>query len=187
MANITFGGTVQKGDTVHENTESLRMRQKPGASVLDVFRQLVANGRIKFNFGLVSIEPKEDDLSRIHDIIHEIDDRRVFYNAYEDELPEYMVRTIREARQAIHTARQGLWPDLWAREVVQRILHDLGEFLTRAEKMPLPRNHHDHGFEQFEDLATEMRLRVWSAVAELVVAFGAAVKPLHLPGDLLEV
>jgi hypothetical protein len=168
------------------NIESLRMRSKPGASVLDVFRQLVAQGRIKFNFGLVSIEPKEDDLTRVHDIIHEIDDRRVFYNAYEDELPEYMVKSIREARQAIHAERKGIWSDLWARELVQKILHDLGDFLTRTDKMRLPRNHHDPGFEEFEDLATEMRLRIWSAVAELVVAFGDAVKPMHLPKDLLE-
>ena len=70
---------------------------------------------------------------------------------------------------------------------MQKILHDLGEFLTKTEKMELPRNHHDPRFEQFEDLSTEMRLRIWSAVAELVVAFGAAVKPLHLPEDLLEV
>lgn len=170
-----------------ENTTQLRMRPRPGASVLDMFRQLVAQGRIKFNFGLVSVEPKEDDLTRIHNIIHEIDDRRVFYNAYEDETPEYMVESVGDARRAIHAERRGVWSDLWAREVVQKILHDLGEFQTRTDRMKLPRNHHDPTFEEFEDLATEMRLRIWSAVAELVVAFGDAVRPMHMPTDLLDV
>jgi len=168
-----------------QKAESLRMSRRPGASVIDVFRQLVADGGIKFNFGLVSIEPKESDLTRVHNIIHEIDDRRVFYNAYEDETPKHMVESVRNAKQAIHEERKGIWSDLWARELVQKILHDLGEFLTQAEKVKLPRNHHDRGFDEFEDLATEMRLRIWSAVAELVVAFGDAVKPCHLPEDLL--
>jgi hypothetical protein len=162
------------------------MRPKRGASVIDVFRQLVATGGIKFNFGLVSIAPKEHDLARMHDIIQEIDKRRVFYNGYEDEIPEHMVQSIRNAREAIHQERKGIWSDAWAREMVQLILHDLGDFLTKVERKRLPRSHHDPGFEEFEDVATEMRLRIWSLVAELVVAFGSAVRPLHLPADILD-
>jgi hypothetical protein len=168
------------------STDKLRFRPRRDASMLDVFRQLVAQGAIKFNFGLMSIEPREDDINRVHDIIHEIDDRRVFYNAYEDEIPDRMVESVREARQAIHGERKGVWADLWAREVVQKILHDLGEFLTVAERTNLPSNHHDVKFEAFADLAAEMRLKIWSAVAELVVAYGDAVKPMHLPPDLLD-
>lgn len=171
---------------MNEGIESLRMRPKRNASVLDVFRQLVAQGRIKFNFGLISVEPREDDLTRVHDIIQEVDNRRVFYNAFEDEIPKYMVESVREARQAIHIKREGIWSDLWARERVQKILHDLGEFLTKTDDTTLPCNHHDKEFEQFEDLAMELRLRIWSTVAELVVAFGDAVKPMHLPQAILD-
>jgi hypothetical protein len=171
---------------MHKKVEDLRMRPKRGASVLSVYRQLVAQGRIKFNFGLISVEPQEDDLTRIHDVVNEIDNRRVFYEGHQNELPEYMIKSVREARGAIHTIRKGIWADAWAREMVQKLLHDLAEFLTSAERFKLPRNHHDEGFEQFEDIATEMRLRIWSVVAEFVVAFGDAVKPMHLPNDLLE-
>lgn len=162
------------------------MRNKPGSSVVGIFRQLVAQGRIKFNLGVIAIEPKEDDLTRIHNIIHEIDDRRVFYQAFDDERPEYMVTSVRSAREAIHAERKGIWADAWAREMVQKILHDLGDFITIAEKLGPPKNHHESKFEEFENAAAEMRLCIWSAVAELVIAFGDEVKPWHLPPDLLE-
>lgn len=157
-----------------------------GSSPLSVFRQLVSNGGIQVNFfGLVNVELKEDDLRRVHDIIHEIDDSRSFYQAFDDEIPKYMVQRIRSTRDQIHQLRRGVWANTWAREVVQRILHDLGDFLTKIERSPLPKNHHDRGFEEFENHALEMRLRIWTAVAHLVVVFGDAVKPFHLPPEIL--
>src|SRR5215813_11388654 len=68
-------------------------------SPMAVFRQLISQGRIKFNFGVVSVEPKEDDLRRVHDIINEIDNRRAFYNSMEDEIPAPVVESIRAAKQ----------------------------------------------------------------------------------------
>jgi len=157
-----------------------------GSSPISVFRQLVSQGGIKFNFGMVSVELKEDDLRRIHDIIHEFDDRRAFYNAFEDEIPSYMVESIRSAKQQINEIRRGVWANLWAREIVQLLLHDMGDFLTRIEREPLPRNLGDAGFNRFERNALELRFRVWTAIAHLVVVFGDAVKPYHLPPEILK-
>jgi hypothetical protein len=157
-----------------------------GASPISVFRQLVSQGGIKFNFGVVAVELKEDDLRRIHDIIHEIDDRRAFYNAFEDEIPSNMVASVRSAKQKVHEIRSGIWANPWAREVVQMLLHDIGDFLTKIERQPLPRNFGDEGFDRFEEHALELRLRVWTAIAHLVVVFGDAVEPLHLPSEILK-
>jgi hypothetical protein len=163
----------------------LRMGTTKGYSPIATFRQLVADGGIEFDFGIVKVKPKEKDLPRIHDIIHEIDDRRVFYNAYEDEIPEHMVTSLRDAKRAIHECRKGLWSNPWARRVVEILLHNIGEFLTFAEKKPLPRNHHDAGFPEFECEAEKLRMQIWSLVAHMVVVFGDDVKPLHLPPEIL--
>lgn len=166
--------------------DDLRMHTaRRGSSPKSVFRQLVSQGGIKFNFGIVSVELKEDDTRRIHDIIHEVDDRRAFYNAFEDEIPNHMVVSVRSAKQQINEIRRGVWANLWAREVVQLLLHDIGDFLTKIEREPLPPNLHDAGFEDFEKHALELRLRVWTGIAHLVVVFGDAVKPYHLPPEIL--
>lgn len=165
--------------------ERFRYHTPSKTTAVSAFRQLVSNGGIKFTFPFVTVELKEDDLRRVHDIIHEIDDRRVFYDHIEDEIPEYMVQSVARAKEAIHEARKGLWANDWAREVVQRLLHDLGAFLTKAQQS-VPRNHHDPGFAAFEEAALELRLRVWTMVAHLVVVFGRQVKPLHLPIEILQ-
>jgi hypothetical protein len=155
-------------------------------SPIAVFRQLISQGRIKFNFGVVSFEPKEDDLRRVHDIINEIDNRRAFYNSMEDEIPAPVVESIRAAKQKFNELRQGLWADPWARQVVQILLDDLGDFLTKIERFPLAKDWHDARFGRLEKHLVELRLRVWTAVAHFVVVFGDAVKPLHLPPEILE-
>ena len=129
---------------------------------------------------------KENDLRRIHDIIDEFDDRRAFYDAFGDETPRYMVESIRSAKQQINEIRRGIWANLWAREVVQLLLHDIGDFVTKVERKPLPGNPGDAGFDVFEEHALELRLRVWTAIAHLVLVFGEAVKPFHLPPEILE-
>src|SRR3954447_2459415 len=92
-----------------------------GSSPVSVFRQLVSNGGIKFNFGVMSLELKERDLQRVHDIIDELDDRRAFYSALGDKTPEEVVESVRSAKHEINEIRKGIWANLWAREVVQLI------------------------------------------------------------------
>ncbi len=160
-----------------------RIGKKKG-SLKSTFRQLVASGAIKFNFGAISITPNASDLTRVHDIIHEIDDRRVFYNPYEDEIPIHMVESLRDGKRAIHELRKGVWGNPWARSIIQIMLHNIGEFLTKIEKTPLP-HFGDPEFEAFEDSAETLRMQVWSLVAHLYLAFGEEVKPLHLPPTIL--
>jgi len=158
-----------------------------GSSTISVFRQLISQGGIKFNFfGLGSVELKETDRTRIHDIIYEFDDRRAFYDALGDAIPSHMVESIRSAKQQINEIRRGIWANLWARGVVEQLLHDIGDFLTKIERQPLPRKFGDAGFDLFEKHACELRLRVWTAVAQLVVVCGEAVKPFHLPPEILK-
>jgi hypothetical protein len=165
------------------NEQVFRIGKKKG-SITSTFRQLVSCGSIKFNFGAISISPTDEDLRRVHDIIHEVDDRRVFFNAYEDESPEHMVESLREAKRAIHELRKGVWSSDWARTIVQIMLHNIGEFLTQVEKKKLP-NYRTPEFEEFEDAAEKLRVQTWSLVAHLCVVFGDIVKPLHLPHEIL--
>jgi hypothetical protein len=62
----------------------------------------------------------------------------------------------------------------------------IGDFVTKVEREPLPGNPADAGFDVFEEHALKLRLRVWTAVAHLVVVFGEAVKPYHLPPEILK-
>lgn len=150
-----------------------------------LFRQLVSNGGIKFTFPFVTVELKEDDLRRIHDIINEIDYRRVFYDSFDTEIPKDMVESVVNTKAAVHSARKGLWANDWAREMVQRLLHELGEFLTRTQS-GVPRNHHDDAYPAFIEASVELRLRVWAIVAHLNVVFGPEVSPLHAPLEILQ-
>ncbi len=102
-----------------ENIESLRIPIQTKLTGLSTFRQRFANGRIKNNLGFLSVEPKEDDLPRVHDIVNEIDNRRVFYQAYEDVIPEFWVKSVHEVREAIQELRKGVWVDIGTRAVVQ--------------------------------------------------------------------
>ena len=167
--------------------EGLRKFSRSDESILSVYRQLVANGGIQFSLaGIVSAKLEEHDLRRIHDIINEIDDRRVFYSSVEDETPEYMVRSVLDAKREVHGLRQGLWANSWAREVIQRLLHELGVFLTYTERN-VPRSFNEPGFAAFEDAALRLRLNVWTMIAHLVVVFGEQVKPYHLPSEIIDV
>lgn len=154
------------------------MKENSGrSSLVSTFRQLVSEGRIKFNLGLVTIEPKEDDLRRVHNILSEIDDCRVLYR--QDIRPEfavYILNEVKRVRDYIRSERQGLWADLWAREVVQTITHEINEFITALENNVDP--------DTFVRLVSELRIKIWTISSELVIAFGAAVKPLHLPQEI---
>ncbi len=163
-----------------------RFGPRKGKSPLSVFRQLLASGGIEFNFlNMVKVKLQEHDLTRIHNIIHEIDDHRAFYDAIEDQHPDHMIASVRNTKDAIHRIRQGLWANDWAREEIQILLHHIGDFLTEVERAPLPNNFQDESFTKFADAAEKLQMQVWSFVAQLVVVFGSAVKPLHLPPEIL--
>jgi hypothetical protein len=153
-----------------------------GFSPFALFKKLISEGKIRFNFGLVSVDLKDDDLQRVHDIIYAIDDRRAFYNAYGDEVPKYVVESVRETKKEVYGISKGLWSNLWAREVVQHLLHELGSFLTKVERS-IP-NFQDEGFPAFIEQLVELRLKVWTVIAHFVVVFGEVVKPIHLPVEI---
>jgi hypothetical protein len=155
-------------------------------SPFSVFKKLIADGNIKFNFGIVSVDLKDDDLQKVHNIIMAIDERRAFYNAFGDEIPKYVVESVRDAKKDIYETSKDTWTNLWARNVAQRILHDLGEFLTKMERLHDPKiGASEH--EMFEEYMLELRLRAWTGVAHYYVVFGETVSPIHLPNEILDV
>jgi len=158
---------------------------REGTSLYSVFRQLVANGRIKFSFAGVSVELREEDLYRLHDIVNEIDVRRAFYDSHEDENCDYAVASILEAKSEINKLRRGVWANAWAENMIGEMLHCLGEFLTETHNAPLPKNHHDERFDLFANAMVILRLEVWTIVAHLVVVFGPRIHVQHLPPDIL--
>ena len=159
---------------------------RKGFAPLNIFNKLLADGSIKFNFGLVSVDLKDDDVQRVHNIIYAIDDRRAFYNAFEDETPERVVKSVGETKREIYEESKNLWRNAWSREVVQMILHDLGHFLTKIEKKPLPKVSEKKEFEEFLKHLLELRIRMWTAVAHFVVVYGNAVSAYHMPKEILE-
>lgn len=170
-----------------DTIEGLRKFSRSDESILAIYRQLVSNGGIEVSFaGLVTFKLQEHDLRRVQNIINEIDDRRVFYSSVQDETPEYMVRSVLEAKRNIHNLRQDLWVSDWARKLIQLLLETLGDFLTSTERN-MPRSFGDPGFGAFEETALRLRLKVWTIVAHLVAVFGSVVAPRHLPAEIANV
>ena len=71
-------------------------------------------------------------------------------------------------------------------KIIQYIIHELGEFLTNAEKLSLSLTDRDSSFPDFADLIVELRIKMWSAVARLYLMYGEPVEPYHLPIEILE-
>ena len=165
--------------------ELRKLSRGQGTSVRSVFRQLVSQGGIKLSFLGVSVELREADLQRVHNIINEIDERRAFYDDLGDEIPQHLIDSVLDAKKAINELRRGLWANLWARQQIAQLLHDLGDFLTKTQHRKVPRYHHDQGFEEFAKAALELRLKIWTTVAHLVVAFGEQVSAMHMPTEIL--
>jgi hypothetical protein len=158
---------------------------RKGFSPGNIFKKLVADGSIKFNFGVVAIDIKDDDAKRVHDIVHAINDRRAFYNSFDDEVPERVARSVMDTKKDIYETSKGLWRNPWSRDVVQLILHDLGDFLTKVERKPLPKISDKKEFEEFLKHLLDLRIRIWTAVAHFVVVYGDAVSAYHMPKEIL--
>lgn len=166
--------------------ETLKIPGQQSSTVRSIFRQLISSGGIEFRFGGLTVKPKEDDLRRIHDIIDEVDDRRVFYIPLDTDVPKDIIRDVKEVKSAIHQRRKGLWADKNTRKIIQYMIHELGEFLTKAETLSLSLKDRDNSFPDFADLIVELRIKIWSAVARLYLMYGEPVEPYHLPDDILK-
>jgi hypothetical protein len=184
---LRFTSNAVKVAHIMDTIEGLRKFSRKDESILSVYRQLVSNGGIEITFaGLVTVKLQEHDLRRVQNIINEVDDRRVFYSSIQDETPEFMVRSVLDAKRNIHNLRQDIWANDWARKVIQLLLEKLGGFLTFTERNT-PRSFNEPGFSAFEDAALHLRLNVWTIVAHLVVVFGKQVTPRHLPKEIADV
>jgi hypothetical protein len=150
----------------------------------NTLRQHIANGRIEFRGPIPVFKPEDRDHTRVHDIINEIDGRRVFYEAYEDEMPQRCLESVRDARAAVQSLRQGVWASSWSRMVVQIMIKNMGDFLTEIERRPLPAMG-DAQFELFEDALELLRMQTWSLVAHLELAYGTTVSPLNIPPEVM--
>jgi hypothetical protein len=95
-------------------------------------------------------------------------------------------QTVKELKSAIHKRREGVWACKNTRKIVQYMIHELGEFLTKAETLSLSLTDRDSSFPDFADLLVELRIKMWSAVARLYLMYGEAVQPYHLPEEILK-
>jgi hypothetical protein len=110
----------------------------------------------------------------------------VFYIPLNTDVPKDVLRDIKEVKSAIHKRREGLWADKNTKKIIQYIIHELGEFLTKAEKLSLSLTDRDSSFPDFADLIVELRIKMWSAVARLYLMYGEPVEPYHLPKEIFE-
>lgn len=145
------------------------------------FRQAAANGH--FKFGGITLQDR--DLNRVHAIVTEIDARRLFYACGEDELPQYAMQSLYEARKAIVQETKGVWADPSCELLVQEIIATLSRHCTAAEKLA------NAGGDvwspdrvKFMMVMTEMRLETWLLVAALKRKLGSVIQPRNLPIDL---
>jgi hypothetical protein len=162
--------------------EELQARyQKLNTGFIAAFRQAAAwEG---FSFGVVKL--KATDLNRIHAVVAEIDSRRVFYGAYEDEIPWQVIESISEARTVIRNSLKGIWADTASEYFVQEILNTLADFMTEVERIGGKDIY--CGGEQwppFCELLGTMRLTVWMMIAHLKQRAGDVIMPTHLPAEI---
>jgi len=158
---------------------------KRSFSPSNFFTRLISEGKIKFNLGVVSIDLKDNDAQRVHDIVFSIDDHRAFYDPIADEEPDTVIQSVYETKQDIYKIAQGLWANIWSEKVVRSILHDIGDFQTKVGRTPLPSHSDKAGFERFEQQLLELRLKVWTGVAHYVIVYGEAAPASHMPPEIL--
>ncbi|WP_395685341.1 hypothetical protein [Caenimonas koreensis] len=142
------------------------------------FRVSAANGGFRFG----GIELKDPDLVRVHDVVNEIDSRRVFYACGEDENPRHAMTSLYAARDEIRKLTRGLWADKSCERLVQEISNTLSDHCTRAERLrPEEQGLWSPDSREFMSVMTDMRLTVWVLVAVLQRKLGGVISPSHLP------
>ncbi len=168
--------------------ERLKFPGTSGQTVLGYFKQLWSNGAIKLKVPMVGeVNPRNDDALRIKSIFNEIDDARSFYDATIDEVPGDVYGRIRETKSVIHELRQGLWADRWAESLIQEIIFRLGKFLTDYQRLNPEPTCGGKNFGKFESILTEMRLAVWTIVAQLYLIYNEFMaKPHNIPDQILQ-
>lgn len=142
------------------------------------FRQVAANG---FSFGGLTLQ--DGDLNRLHAIVTEIDTRRVFYSAGEDEVPAHAMTSLRAVRDLVRDKSRGIWADPSCERLVQEISAALADCCTQAERLERAVVWSSEA-RHFMDTVTEMRLRVWVVVAILQRKIGQILQPGHLPPEI---
>ncbi|WP_290654109.1 hypothetical protein [Idiomarina sp.] len=145
------------------------------------FRQAAANGN--FNFGIIKLQ--DSDLNRIHSIVNEIDQRRLFYNCSDDEMPKFAMQSLYEVRKFIREESRRVWAAPSCEAIVQEISHALSEACTTAERLGGDSiEMGGHNYDEFLDVITDMRLKAWSLVAILKEKVGSVVTPRNMPAEI---
>ena len=162
-----------------------RFKKDPlNKKLTQICRQAVAHGNIKIN----GIELKDPDLNRLHDIVNEIDSRRVFYDCSDDEIPKYAMDSLYTARDKIRDLSNGVWADPYCESFIRQISDSLATCCREAERLkPYELNIGSQEGKQFMDIMTNMRLAVWFCVAVLQKTVGSSIiNPIHLPHEISE-
>jgi hypothetical protein len=162
-----------------------RFKKNPlGKQLIQIGRQAVAHGNIKIS----GIELKDPDLNRLHDIVNEIDSRRVFYNCDDDETPKYAMDSLYEARDEIRDLSKGVWADQCCESYIKLISDSLETCCTKAECLnPYELNIGSQEGKQFMGIISDMRVAVWFCVAALQERVGSSIiNPIHLPDKISE-
>ncbi len=147
-----------------------------------IFRKAIAEE----GFIAGPIKLKNTDLNRVHGLVHEIDSRRVFYEFFGDEAPEFCRKSVNETRVEVRSIVKGVWADPSEERIVQEILHALAEFETACARIqPFPeKTSDDPKFFNFVTAIAEMRIKVWSLIAYLKKN-GDVINPLHMPKEIM--
>ena len=164
-------------------TDAMLLARSEGLmkNLVSVFRQAAANGCFKIG----SIEIKDPDLNKVHDIVNEIDSRRLFYECGQDECPKHAMTSLYEVRKEIRTLSRGVWSDRSLERLVQEITAQLNSFSSHAEKLnPESLSGSALDNQKFWFVLTDMRISIWILVTFLKKKLGSILQPRNLPPEI---
>jgi nucleoside phosphorylase len=177
-------------------TKSINQFSYKTALVQSTFNLLKNAGVFDFGPGPTTATPADiaADLPRAAGIISYIDSYATFYTYTEDEIVPFTIDRVLKARDAIiGLTGSCVWAIPWVNNEVQGVLHHMAGFtrfypIDRNDlyrRIPgVPFNHHDPGFDTYEQRLITMRFEVWARMARLTRLFGLPVLPSHLPSEV---
>jgi nucleoside phosphorylase len=116
----------------------------------------------------------QHDAERLHDLVHEIDSRRVFY-AIEEDLG-YALKSVLDARKAMRKIARGLWQDPQAEAFAADLQRILSDFVTDIE----PLNNKANSYHVFYERLLDMRKAVVEVVSQIVREYGQQIRVRNL-------
>ena len=132
---------LQKWKSIHEEFVRI-LRSKPN-----------------YNSLLYLLEPTYDEVQKAKDLLDFLDNRRVFYNKSDDEIPSHVLRSIQEVRKELLRKKSQI-PETFLADKIDKMLKGLRQFLDTlfdVDLNTLKCNSNDSDWIRFDTSINAMR------------------------------